>query len=101
VHSGAAKQAEGGAPRARSRRRSAPPLTHFRPDSLTYSVTLYLKRQYDRTLGAHSTVQGLRGDTVLWVEDASLQAHAQSALSAAVRVGFGRIVVSEIEAPRL
>ena len=29
-----------------------PPLIHFIPDSLTYSVHLFLKRQCDRTLGA-------------------------------------------------
>ena len=28
------------------------PLIHFIPDSLTYSVPLFLKRQCDRTLGA-------------------------------------------------
>ena len=37
--------------RARSHCRFAPPLIHFIPDSLTYSVPLFLKRQCDRTLG--------------------------------------------------
>jgi hypothetical protein len=38
-------------PRARSHCRFAPPLIHFIPESLTYSVPLFLKRQCDRTLG--------------------------------------------------
>jgi hypothetical protein len=33
--------------------RFAPPLIHFIPHSLTYSVPLFLKRQCDRTLGPH------------------------------------------------
>jgi hypothetical protein len=37
--------------RARSHRRFALPLSHFIPESLTYSVPLFLKRQCDRTLG--------------------------------------------------
>jgi hypothetical protein len=37
--------------RARSHCRFAPPLIHFIPYSLTYSVPLFLKRQCDRTLG--------------------------------------------------
>jgi hypothetical protein len=41
-----------GAGRARSHCRFVLPLMHFIPDSLTYSVTLFLKRQCDRTLGA-------------------------------------------------
>ena len=40
-----------GASRARSRCRVAPPLIHFTPDSIAYSVRLFLKRQCDRTLG--------------------------------------------------
>jgi hypothetical protein len=36
--------------RARSHCRLAPPPIHFIPDSLTYSVPLFLKRQCDRTL---------------------------------------------------
>jgi hypothetical protein len=36
--------------RARSHCRFAPPLIHFTPESLTYSVPLFLKRQCDRTL---------------------------------------------------
>ena len=41
-----------GADRARSHCRFAPPLIHFIPDSLTYSVPLFLKQQYDRIVGA-------------------------------------------------
>jgi arylsulfatase A-like enzyme len=37
--------------RARSHCRFVLPLIHFIPDSLTYSVALFLKRQCDRTLG--------------------------------------------------
>ena len=37
--------------RARSHCRFAPPLIHFTPEVLTYSVPLFLKRQCDRTLG--------------------------------------------------
>ena len=37
--------------RARSHCRFIPPLIHFIPYSLTYSVPLFLKRQCDRTLG--------------------------------------------------
>jgi hypothetical protein len=36
---------------ARSRCRFAPPLIHSIPDSLTYSVPLFLKRKCDRTPG--------------------------------------------------
>jgi nucleoside-diphosphate-sugar epimerase len=43
--------------RARSRCRFVPPPIHFIPDSLTYSVPLFVKRQCDRTLG----VGGPRG----------------------------------------
>jgi hypothetical protein len=52
-----------GAARARSHCRVAPPLIHFIPDSLTYSVPLSLKRQSDRTLGAatHRPRRRLRG----------------------------------------
>jgi hypothetical protein len=35
--------------RARPHCHSVPPLIHFMPDSLTYSVPLFLKRQCDRT----------------------------------------------------
>jgi MFS family permease len=42
--------------RARSHCRFVPPLIHFIPDLLTYSVPLFLKRQCDRTLG---TLQNL------------------------------------------
>jgi hypothetical protein len=42
---------EGGGDRARSHCHFARPLVHFTPDSLTYSVPLFLKRQCDRTLG--------------------------------------------------
>jgi hypothetical protein len=45
----------GGARRAPSHCRSAPPPIHFIPYSLTYSVPLFLKRQCDRTLGARGT----------------------------------------------
>ena len=38
--------------RARSHCRFARPLIHFIPNSPTYSVPLFLKRQCDRTLGA-------------------------------------------------
>ena len=41
-----------GAVRARSHCRFVLPLIHFIPDSLIYSVPLFLKRQCDRTLGA-------------------------------------------------
>jgi hypothetical protein len=37
--------------RARSHRRFAPPLSHFISDSLTYSVSPFLKRRCNRTLG--------------------------------------------------
>jgi hypothetical protein len=40
-----------GEPRARSHCRFAPPLIHFTPESLTYSVHLFLKRQCDPTPG--------------------------------------------------
>ena len=46
-----AKPTRSGAPRARSHRRFVLPLIHVLPDSLTYSVLLFLKRQCDRTLG--------------------------------------------------
>ena len=41
----------GGHARARSHCRFTPPPIHFIPDSLTYSVPLFLNRQCDRTLG--------------------------------------------------
>jgi hypothetical protein len=41
----------GGGGRARSHCRFIRPLIHFTPDSLTYSVPLFLKRQCDRTPG--------------------------------------------------
>ena len=41
----------GGAARAQSHCRVVPPRIHFIPDSLTYSVPLFLNRQCDRTLG--------------------------------------------------
>jgi galactosylceramidase len=44
-----------GARRARSHCRFVLPLIHFIPDSLTYSVPLFLKRQCDRTLGSRWT----------------------------------------------
>jgi phytoene dehydrogenase-like protein len=47
---GARARRRGGA-RARLHCRFVPPLIHFIPDSLTYSVPLFLKRQCDRTLG--------------------------------------------------
>ena len=40
-----------GGARARSHCRFVPPLVHFTPDLLTYSVPLFLKRQCDRNLG--------------------------------------------------
>jgi hypothetical protein len=40
-----------GKSRARSHCRYVAPLIRFIPDSLTYSVPLFLKRQCDRTLG--------------------------------------------------
>ena len=49
----------GGGRRARSHRCVAPPRIHFIPDSLTYSVPLFLKRQCDRTLGGVSFEQCL------------------------------------------
>ena len=52
--------------RARSHWRFAPPLIHFEPYSLPYSVPLFLNRQCDRTLGdarhraaAHARARGL------------------------------------------
>jgi hypothetical protein len=45
------RQPPQGTARARSHCRFVLPLIHFIPDSLTYSVPLYLKRQCDRTLG--------------------------------------------------
>jgi hypothetical protein len=47
-----------GANRARSHCRFALPLIHFIPDSLTYSVPLFLERQCDRTLGAKRWLVG-------------------------------------------
>jgi hypothetical protein len=47
----AAARLRGGGARARSHARFVPPLIHFMPDSRTYSVPLYLKRQCDRTPG--------------------------------------------------
>ena len=49
---GPGPSAAGGDARARSRCRFALPLIHFIPDSRTYSVSLFLKRRCDRTLGA-------------------------------------------------
>ena len=43
--------ARGGQRRARSQCRFVLPVTHFIPDSLTYSVPIFLKRRCDRTLG--------------------------------------------------
>ena len=54
-----------GGHRARSYCRFVLPLIHFIPGSLTYSVPLFLKRQCDRTLGAHPDVQTLEGQTCL------------------------------------
>jgi hypothetical protein len=48
--------AQGGAARARSHRRFVIPLIQLMPESLTYSVPLFLKRQCDRTLGASREV---------------------------------------------
>jgi hypothetical protein len=45
------QQSPGGGARARSHCRFVPPLIHFIPDLLAYSVPLNLKRQCDRTLG--------------------------------------------------
>ena len=58
-----------GESRARSHCRFVLPLVRFIPDSLTYSVPLFLKRQCDRTLGESScpavvdclTARGYRG----------------------------------------
>ena len=50
VGRGTAEAARGGT-RARSHCRFVQPLIHFIPDSLTYSVPLFLKRQCNRTLG--------------------------------------------------
>jgi hypothetical protein len=47
----AERRREQGLLRARSHCRSVLPLIRLIPDSLTYSVPLYLKRQCDRTLG--------------------------------------------------
>ena len=45
-------EAPDGANRARLHGCFVPPLIHFIPHSLTYSVHLFLKRQCDRTIGA-------------------------------------------------
>ena len=49
---GPGPSAAGGAARVRSHCRFTLPLIHFIPDSRTYSVSLFLKRRCDRTLGA-------------------------------------------------
>jgi hypothetical protein len=49
--SGGRRERANGAGRARSHCRFVLPLIHFRPDSLTYSLPLFLKRQCDRTPG--------------------------------------------------
>jgi hypothetical protein len=46
--------------RARSHCRFVPPLIHFIPDLLTYSVPLFLKQQCDRTLRP-GRIRGLQG----------------------------------------
>ena len=51
-----------GAIRARSHCRFVPPLIHFIPDSLKYSVPLLLKRQCDPTPGA---IAGLMGSVII------------------------------------
>ena len=51
-------RSRGGAPRARSHCRFAPPRFHFTPYSLTYSVPLFLKRKFDRTLGTPEAQAG-------------------------------------------
>ena len=58
--------ATAGSARARSHCRFAPPLIHFIPDLLTYSVPPFLKRQCDRTLGLRVDA-GLAGDAKGWV----------------------------------
>ena len=50
-----------GARRARSYCRFVPPFICFIPDSLKYLVTLFLKRQCDRTLGARQPLRDRRG----------------------------------------
>jgi ankyrin repeat protein len=56
---------DAGADRARSHCRVALPLIHFIPDSLTYSMSLFLKRQCDRTLGADPELADDDGPTPL------------------------------------
>ena len=50
-----------GTARARSHCRFATPLIHFIPDSLTYSVPLFLKRQCDRALGTAFSISDCDG----------------------------------------
>ena len=52
--------AGGGGARARSRRRFAPPLIHFIPESLTYLAPLFLSRRCGRTLGGVRQPGGAR-----------------------------------------
>jgi hypothetical protein len=59
LHRREPRQPRGGA-RARPRCRFAPPLVHFPPYSLTYSVPRFLKWQYDRTLGGAAAAGGRR-----------------------------------------
>ena len=81
----------GGDPRARSHCRFAPPLIRFIPYSLRESVPLFLKRQYDQTLGRLR--RGAGGA-------AGGPPHAARLPQlAAVGVGLGHIVVSKKEAP--
>jgi hypothetical protein len=51
---------------ARSHYRAVSPLIHFTPESLTYSVPLFLKRQCDRTLGSYLSLDRVwsNGDSV-------------------------------------
>ena len=80
-----------GGRRARSYFRFAPPLTRFIPYSLRESVPLFLKRQYDQTLG------GLRRGAG---GAAGGPPHAARLPQlAAVGVGLGHIAVSKKEAP--
>jgi hypothetical protein len=55
----AERQQRPGLLRARSHCRFVLPLIHFIPDSLTYSIPLFLKRQCDRTLGLLLVLQRL------------------------------------------
>jgi hypothetical protein len=68
-----------GGDRARSHCRFVLPLIHFTLDSLTYSVPLFLKRHYDRTLG------GDAGDDAGEAEPLHRRGHPPGALQPRAR----------------